>query len=68
MTVALREAYAYCESVTRRSHSTFELAISLVFRPRDLPRSEAPRADASHQETSVHTERTTETQRRDHDD
>ena len=34
MTVALREAYAYCESVTRRSHSTFELAISLVFRPR----------------------------------
>jgi phytoene synthase len=32
--VALREAYAYCESVTRRSHSTFELAISLVLRPR----------------------------------
>jgi len=34
MTVALRDAYAYCEAVTRRSHSTFELAISLVFRPR----------------------------------
>ena len=34
MTAALREAYAYCESVTRRSHSTFELAISLVLRPR----------------------------------
>ena len=34
MTVALRDAYAYCESVTRRSHSTFELAISLVLRPR----------------------------------
>lgn len=34
MTVALREAYAFCEAVTRRSHSTFELAISLVLRPR----------------------------------
>lgn len=34
MTVALREAYAFCEAVTRKSHSTFELAISLVLRPR----------------------------------
>lgn len=34
MSVALREAYAWCESVTVRSRSSFGLALSLVFRPR----------------------------------
>ncbi|MBI4564181.1 MAG: phytoene/squalene synthase family protein [Planctomycetes bacterium] len=34
MSAALQEAYAYCESVTRRSGSTFDLALSLVLRPR----------------------------------
>jgi len=34
MTAALRDAYAWCETVTTRSRSSFGLALSLVMRPR----------------------------------